>query len=94
ALESNDTDKMKASIESAAADLRTALEGSDAEAIRRKADALQQASYSLAEHVYKDAQQAAGASAGAGSEAALDDESDEEIIEDAEVVDPDATARS
>ena len=87
-------DDVKASIESAAADLRTALEGSDAEAIRRKADALQQASYALAEHVYKDAQQAAGSSAGAGPDAAMDDESDEEIIEDAEVVDPDATARS
>ncbi|MFM8612563.1 MAG: molecular chaperone DnaK [Actinomycetota bacterium] len=87
-------DDVKTSIESAAADLRTVLEGSDAEAIRRKSDALQQASYALAEHVYKDAQQAAGGSAGAGPEAATDDESDEEIIEDAEVVDPDATARS
>ncbi|MFM7246895.1 MAG: Hsp70 family protein, partial [Actinomycetota bacterium] len=87
-------DDVKTSIESAAADLRTVLEGSDAEAIRRKSDALQQASYALAEHVYKDAQQAVGGSAGAGPEAATDDESDEEITEDAEVVDPDATARS
>ena len=74
-------------IEAAAAELRTALEGSDATAIRQKADALQEASYALAEQVYKDAQQSAPSGDGAS---AADDESDEEIIEDAEVVDPDA----
>jgi molecular chaperone DnaK len=83
---------VKEQIEAAAAELRTALEGSDPEAIRQKATALQEASYSLAEQVYKEAQQSAPA--GDGATAAADDEADEEIIEDAEVVDPDATARS
>ncbi len=80
-------DEVKGKIETAAAELRTALEGSDATAIRQKADALQEASYALAEQVYKDAQQSAPSGEGAS---AADDESDEEIIEDAEVVDPDA----
>jgi molecular chaperone DnaK len=83
---------VKEQIEAAAAELRTALEGTDPEAIRQKATALQEASYSLAEQVYKEAQQSAPA--GDGATASADDEADEEIIEDAEVVDPDATARS
>ena len=84
---------VKDQIEAAAADLRTALEGADAAEIRAKGEALQQASYALAEQVYKDAQQqaAAGGDATGGT---ADGEPDEEIIEDAEVVDPDATARS
>ena len=80
-------DEVKGKIETAAAELRTALEGSDPVAIRQKADALQEASYALAEQVYKDAQESAPSGDGAS---AADDESDEEIIEDAEVVDPDA----
>ena len=80
-------DEVKGKIEAAAAELRTALEGSDPVAIRQKADALQEASYALAEQVYKDAQESAPSGDGAS---AADDESDEEIIEDAEVVDPDA----
>ncbi|MCX6411085.1 MAG: Hsp70 family protein, partial [Actinobacteria bacterium] len=80
-------DEVKGKIEAAAAELRTALEGSDATAIRQKADALQEASYALAEQVYKDAQESAPSGDGAS---AADDESDEEIIEDAEVGDPDA----
>ena len=80
-------DEVKGKIETAAAELRTALEGSDPVAIRQKADALQEASYALAEQVYKDAQESAPSGDGAS---VADDESDEEIIEDAEVVDPDA----
>jgi molecular chaperone DnaK len=84
-------DDVKSRIEAAAAELRTVLEGSDPDAIRQKADALQEASYALAEQVYREAQQQAAPS-GDGASAA--DEADEEVIEDAEVVDPDATARS
>jgi hypothetical protein len=91
AAEKAERERQKA-IEAAAAELRTALEGTDPEAIRQKATALQEASYALAEQVYKEAQQSAPA--GDGATASADDESDEEIIEDAEVVDPDATARS
>jgi molecular chaperone DnaK len=84
---------VKEQIEAAAAELRAALEGTDPEAIRQKATALQEASYALAEQVYKEAQQSAPTGDGSGATAG-DDEADEEIIEDAEVVDPDTTARS
>jgi molecular chaperone DnaK len=84
---------VKEQIEAAAAELRTALEGTDPEAIRQKATALQEASYALAEQVYKEAQQSAPSGDGSGSTTG-EEESDEELIEDAEVVDPDTTARS
>ncbi len=83
-------EEVKGKIETAATELRTALEGSDAAAIRQKSDALQEASYALAEQVYKDAQQ----SAPTGDGSTPDDDADEEIIEDAEVIDPDTSARA
>ena len=83
-------DEVKAKIAAAAAELRTALEGSDPAAIRQRAEALQEASYALAEQVYKDAQQTSTSGDGAAGSA----EDDEEIIEDAEVVEPDEAARS
>ncbi len=83
-------DEVKGKIEAAATELRTALEGSDTAAIRQKSDALQEASYALAEQVYKDAQQ----SAPTGDGSTPDDDDDEEIIEDAEVIDPDTSARA
>ncbi len=83
-------EEVKGKIEAAATELRTALEGSDAAAIRQKSDALQEASYALAEQVYKDAQQ----SAPTGDGSTPDDDDDEEIIEDAEVIDPDTSARA
>ena len=79
----------KQKIDDASAALRTALEGSDAADVRQKTEALQEASYALAEQVYKDAQ---GAGAPTGDGAGMTEEPDEEIIEDAEVVDPDAAA--
>ncbi len=83
-------EEVKGKIEAAATELRTALEGSDTAAIRQKSDALQEASYALAEQVYKDAQQ----SAPTGDGSTPDDDDDEEIIEDAEVIDPDTSARA
>ncbi len=83
-------EEVKGKIETAATELRTALEGSDTAAIRQKSDALQEASYALAEQVYKDAQQ----SAPTGDGSTPDDDADEEIIEDAEVIDPDTSARA
>jgi molecular chaperone DnaK len=58
----------KAKISEAIADLRKALEGEDLEDIKAKTETLKQASYKLAEEVYK-AQQAQGAAEGAGPEA-------------------------
>jgi molecular chaperone DnaK len=56
---------IKAGIDAAIADLKTALEGEDAEAITSKTNALAQASMKLGEAMYK-AQQEAGGEDGAG----------------------------
>ncbi len=50
----------KSTIEAAAAELKTALEGEDAEAIKEKVDALAQASMKLGEAMYQANQQAEG----------------------------------
>jgi molecular chaperone DnaK len=74
-------------IEGRVMELKQALEGDDLGEIRAKTDALQEASQKLAEAVYAQAsaQQAQAASGGDGAS-----ESDEEVIEDAEVVDEEA----
>jgi molecular chaperone DnaK len=54
-------------IENAMADLKEALKGDDPEAITAKANTLQQASMKLGEAMYKQAQEAAGAGAGAAA---------------------------
>jgi molecular chaperone DnaK len=80
-------------IRSAIDDLRGSLETGDAGTIRSKTEALQQASYRLAEVMYQQSSQATPDGAATGSTG--DSESpDEEIIEDAEIVDPDAAPKS
>ena len=73
-------------IEGRIMELKQAVEGSDVADIRAKTDALQEASHKLAEAVYQQAatQQAQTASDGAGAEA------DDEVIEEAEIVDEEA----
>ncbi|HEV8250965.1 MAG TPA: molecular chaperone DnaK [Gaiellaceae bacterium] len=74
-------------IEGRIMELKQAVEGNDLADIRAKTDALQEASHKLAEAVYQQAatQQAqATPSDGAGAEA------DEEVIEEAEIVDEEA----
>ena len=65
------SDEDKQSIQSAIDDLKKALEGDDLEDIRQKTEALKQASHTLAQTVYQQAQQegggAAGAAGGAGA---------------------------
>jgi molecular chaperone DnaK len=56
----------KANIETAMADLKKAMEGQDLEAIKAKTEALKQASYKLAEEIYKAAGAQQGQSGGAG----------------------------
>jgi molecular chaperone DnaK len=56
----------KAAVEGALEELRGALQGSDISLIREKTDVLTQASYKLAEHMYKDA----GAAGAAGADGA------------------------
>ena len=83
---------VKATIETAATELRTSLEGDDAEAIRTRTQALHEASYKLAEVVYQNTG-ASGGSAEGGS-TPPSDETEEEVIEDAEIVDEGDHARS
>ena len=64
---------LKAEIEAAVAETKTAIEGGDAEAMKEKAGALAQIAMKLGEAIYKE-EQAAGASAGAASEEAPADD--------------------
>ena len=78
----------KEQIQAAIADVRSVLESDDAEEIKAKTDALQQAFHKVSEQVYAAAaaQQAAdGNGAGEGNGAAA--ESDDDEVVDAEVVD-------
>jgi molecular chaperone DnaK len=84
----------KSAIESAISDLKTALEGSDIEAIKQKTEALTQASQKLAEEMYKaqSEEQGAGAdAAGAGDDDDASSNRQADDVEDAdyEVVDDD-----
>jgi molecular chaperone DnaK len=73
-------------IEGRVMELKQALESDDLGEIRAKTDALQEASQKLAEAVYAQAAQAQQATGNGESEP----ESDDEVIEDAEVVDEEA----
>jgi molecular chaperone DnaK len=74
-------------IEGRVMELKQALETDDLNEIRAKTEALQEASQKLAEAVYAQAsQQQAQSGSGNGEEA----DSDDEVIEDAEVVDEEA----
>jgi molecular chaperone DnaK len=78
-------EETKTTVSTAVEDLKKALEGSDVEDIKTKSDALQQASYKLAEIVYADAQ---AATEGAGAEGAVP--ANDDVVEaDYEVVDED-----
>jgi molecular chaperone DnaK len=72
-------------IETALADLKEALKGSDADAITTKANALAQASMKLGEAMYKQAEQqpggGEGGEGGGGAEAKKDDVVDAEFTE-------------
>jgi len=68
-------------------ELRSALDGDDLADIRAKTEALQEASHKLAEAVYAQATAAQSAAQGGGNGA---EPSDDEVIEDAEVVDEEA----
>jgi molecular chaperone DnaK len=63
----------KSAIETAVAELKTALEGENAEDIAARTQTLMQASMKLGEAMYKEQASAAGAGAGPGAGAAADD---------------------
>jgi molecular chaperone DnaK len=70
------TDDDKAKIQAAIAELKTALESDDSARIKEKSEALKQASYALAEEVYKSAQAQAeqqGGSADATAETSAEE---------------------
>jgi molecular chaperone DnaK len=73
-------------IEGRIMELKQALDGDDVADIRAKTDALQEASHKLAEAVYAQATAAQGSAQSSGNGAPSDDE----VIEDAEVVDEEA----
>jgi len=75
-------------IEGRVMELRGVLESSDINEIRQKTDALQEASQKLAEAVYAQASAQQQASAGGDGDGAAT--SDDEVIEDAEIVDEEA----
>jgi len=65
----------KEKIEKAIADLRTVLDSNDAARIKEKTETLKQASYKLAEEIYKNASSQQGQQAGGGAGAAGGQES-------------------
>jgi molecular chaperone DnaK len=72
----------KAAVASAVAELKTAAEGEDAEAIKQKIDAVAQASMKLGEAMYQASQGAAGGEAGGPSAEAGDGGgSDEKVVD-------------
>jgi molecular chaperone DnaK len=75
-------------IEGRVMELRGVLESSDINEIRQKTEALQEASQKLAEAVYAQASAQQQASAGGDGDGAAT--SDDEVIEDAEIVDEEA----
>ena len=91
----------KAKIESALSDLKTSVQGGDLEDIKAKVEALKQASYKLAEEMYKNASQNAEGAPGADPDAGAagagpqgqgaSQQNDDSTVEDAdyEVVDDD-----
>jgi molecular chaperone DnaK len=84
-------EETRTSIRTAIDDVRGTLETGDAATIRMKSEALQQASYKLAEAMYQHAQTPPSGEAAADAPGAADDE---EVIEDAEIVDPDPASKT
>jgi molecular chaperone DnaK len=85
---------VKSTIEGAATELRGSLEGDDAEAIRTRTQALHEASYKLAEVVYQNTGATGGSAEGGSTPPSDEAEAEEEVIEDAEIVDEGDHARS
>jgi len=74
------SDEDKAAVEAAVAELKTAAESEDVEAIKQKVDAVGQASMKLGEAMYQQAQGAAGGDEGPSAEAGGGD-SDEKVVD-------------
>jgi molecular chaperone DnaK len=71
----------KALVETAAADLKSAVQGEDKDAIKQKIDALAQASMKLGEAMYQASQGAAGGGAGGGGPSASAGGPDDKVVD-------------
>jgi len=84
----------KASIETALAELKTAAEGDDSEAIKAKTQTLAEVSMKLGQAMY-DASQAAEAAAAQGGEADATAKADDDVVDaDFEEIDEDGKKKS
>lgn len=90
------SDDVKSEVEKAVADVRTALEGSDLDAVKTAHSALLAAGQKIGEAVYANQGAAesgsAGAGAGAGAGSTGSAASDEDVV-DAEIVDDEDTTK-
>jgi molecular chaperone DnaK len=83
----------KSEIEAAIKDVRDSLTSEDANEIKAKTDALQQAFHRVSEQIYQAAQQQQAATSGDGAGTGADGAgADEEEVVDAEVVDDDRSS--
>ncbi|XSG83178.1 MAG: molecular chaperone DnaK [Methyloligella sp. ZOD6] len=71
----------KSAVESAVAELKTALEGEDKDQISQKVDALAQASMKLGEAMYQANQEAGGAESGGEGQASSSGSGDEDVVD-------------
>jgi molecular chaperone DnaK len=74
----------KSNVESIIANLKTAMEGEDADEIKRISDELVQASHKIAEQAYAQASQEGAQQAGGGAEAGAEQAKPEEDVVDAD----------
>jgi len=77
-------------VEDAVAALKDAIGGGDADSIRGKTDALQEAAMKLGEHLYR-SEQEAGMAGGADDEGSADGDGDGDAAKEGEIVDADYT---
>jgi molecular chaperone DnaK len=80
-------DDVKSEVESAIADLKKALEGTDTEAIRTASEKAAQVSQKMGSAIYAQAQAANAQGPGAGTEAPTGGQAADEEVVDAEIVD-------
>jgi len=80
-------DDVKSEVESAIADLKKALEGTDTEAIRTASEKAAQVSQKMGSAIYAQAQAANAQGPGAGTEAPSGEQAADEEVVDAEIVD-------
>jgi molecular chaperone DnaK len=71
----------KALVETAAADLKSAIQGEDKDAIKQKIDALAQASMKLGEAMYQASQGAAAGGGGGGGPSAAAGGPDDKVVD-------------